>query len=151
MRASESVAAKHAEDHHQTRPQETRYAETPMNIQAAGGDEGSLRDQQQDPAGEGGSMQVDDETGQRSAEHSGEIISACKAQEDGGQHQQRHRGEKEVVETTAWHGRCGPYGNFRTYRDCGHRYPVALGFVGRFLGPWGSGQHCMLNWRESQM
>lgn len=52
-----------AEDHHQTGPEETCYAETTMDVEATGRDQGRLRYEQEDPAGEGGSVEVNDETG----------------------------------------------------------------------------------------
>ena len=79
-----------AKNDHQTRPEEPCDAETAMDVDAAGGDQGSLRDEQEDPGREGGPVKVNDETGQWSAEDSREIVSAREAGEDGGEDQQGH-------------------------------------------------------------
>lgn len=74
-----------AEDHHQTRQEETCEAESPVDVDASGGHQRSLRDEQEDPAGEGSSVEMNDEAGQRGVEDSGEIVGARETGEDGGE------------------------------------------------------------------
>lgn len=132
-----------AEDHHETRPEKTCDTETAMDVHATGGDQGSLSDEQEDPAGEGGSVQVNDETGQRGAEDSGEIVGASKAQEDGGEQQQGHRREKEMVEAAAGHESGLLRGLDGAHCNCGHKPPAESFLLEDFWGPGGSRGHSM--------
>lgn len=75
------------EDHHEACEEEACDAETAMDVDASGRDQGSLGDEQEDPAGEGGSVKVNDETGQGGTENSGEIVSGREPNKDGGQHE----------------------------------------------------------------
>ena len=114
-----------AENDHQTRPEESCDAQTAMDVDASRGDQGSLRDEQQNPTREGGSVEMNDEARQRGAEDSGEIVGAREAQEDSGEYQQGHGREKEMVVTSArkdWDLFRGLDG---AHCDCGHRSPSA--------------------------
>ena len=126
-----------AEDDHETGQEKSRNAETAMDVDASGEDQGSLRDEQEDPAGEGGPVQVNDEAGQWSEEDSGEIVGAREAEEDGGENEQGHRGEEEMIETTSGKGSGLLRRLHGAHCDCGHWSPSAIRLVGRFLGTCG--------------
>ena len=83
-----------AQGYHETRQKEARDAQAAMDVHAAGGDQGGLRDEQEDPAGECRPVQVNDQAGQRRVEHSGEIVGARKPHENGCQDKQGHGREK---------------------------------------------------------
>lgn len=114
-----------AKNDHQRRPEETCDAETAMDVDASRGDQRSLRNEQEDPAGEGGSMEVNDETGKRGAEDSGEIVSAREAGKDRGEQEQGHGGEKDVVVTASGKDWDLLHGLHGTHCDGGHRPPSA--------------------------
>jgi hypothetical protein len=52
-----------AKDDHETGQEETRNAEAAVNVHAACGDQGSLRDEQEDPQGKNGAVNVNDPMG----------------------------------------------------------------------------------------
>src|SRR5579859_1075058 len=108
---------KNAKDHHKTCKAETSDAETAVSLYLAGGDERSLRHKQENPAGERGSVNMDDEAGQGGMENSGEIVGSGESQEDGGQHEYGHHGEKEMVKTPTGQA---PHGFRRGYRAQGN-------------------------------
>ena len=83
------------EDHHKTCETETGDAETAVDLYAAGGDERSLGDEQENPAGECRTVDVDDQTGQGRMKNSREIVGAGESQENRGQHEHGHRRKEE--------------------------------------------------------
>ncbi len=98
-----------------------------MDVGAAGGDEGGLRYEEEDPGGEGGAVNVDDQAGQCRAENTGEKIAAREADKDGDEHEKRHDRKEVVVVTAArragdWadgllrlNGECGQDASVRTW------------------------------------
>ena len=100
--ACERVARRQdTHDDHERRQAETHKAQAAMNIHAACRDERDLRDQQKNPARKHRAVNVDDHAGKRRPEHAGEKISACKTHKNGGQNQERHSREKEIIEMAA--------------------------------------------------
>ena len=90
-----------------------------MDVGAAGGDERGLRNKEEDPRGEGGAVNMNNQTWQRRAKNAGQEIAARKADKDGDEHEQRHGGEEIVVVTAA--GRAGDWadGLLRLSGNCG--------------------------------
>ena len=83
-----------AQGYHETCQEEAPNAQAAMDVHAAGGDQGGLRDKQEDPAGKCRPVQVNDQAWQRRVEHSGEIVGARKAHENGCQDKQSHSREE---------------------------------------------------------
>ncbi len=68
-----------------------------MNVRVVGSHEGGLRDEQKNPAGEGGAVNVNDESGKRRAKNSREVIGASEAEKNRDEHEDRHAREKQVL------------------------------------------------------
>ena len=73
-----------------------------MNIDASGGDEQGLRDQQKNPARKHCAMNVNEQIGKRGAEHAGEKIRAGEADKNGDQDQDRYSREKIIIDLTVY-------------------------------------------------
>src|SRR5262249_20111238 len=100
-----------------------------VNVGAAGSDKRSLRDEQEHPGGESGSVDVDDAAGQGRVKDAGEIVGAREAEEDGGEHERDHRGEEEMVVAAAGKLRRRARGASRRSDGCGQ-----VASVGRKVG-----------------
>jgi len=84
-----------------------------MDVCAAGGDKGGLRDEEEDPRREGGAVDVNDQAWQRRAKNAGQEIAAREADKDRDEHEKRHDRKEVVVVTAA--GQAG-YGANRLVR-----------------------------------
>lgn len=124
--ASQSVGGGHkAENNHQASEKKSRQAQAAMNIHASGGDQRSLRDEQQNPAGKHGAVQMNDAVGQRGAEESGKIIGVRETDEDGDEHDQRHARKEHMIVTATGRARSASAGP-REFRSRGHSSPRAV-------------------------
>jgi hypothetical protein len=56
-----------------------------------------LHDEEKDPAGKNGTVEMNDGCGQRRAEDASKEISVGEADEDADENEKRHRGEEQVV------------------------------------------------------
>jgi len=87
-----------AKDDHQTRYTEPYQPQTPVQVHPPGGNQRGLGDQQKDPGGKNRAVDMNKQVGQRSAEHSGQIIGAREPEKDGGQKEYSHTRTKKIVE-----------------------------------------------------
>lgn len=94
-----------------------------MNVYATGGDERGLCDQQKNPAGEHRAVYMNESVGQRRPKESGKIVGVRKADEDRQQHDQRHAGKEDVIETASGEVRSAS-ARLGVFRSCGHRAPA---------------------------
>lgn len=105
-----SITAKHvgcgqdAEDRHESGKTKSDKPEAAVNVHAVGGNEGSLNDKKQDPAGKGSAVKMNDGVGKRRPEDAGEKVGGGKADKDGNEDESRHHGEEEMIVTAA--GQC---------------------------------------------
>src|SRR5487761_251826 len=83
-----------SEDDHAARQQETRDAQPAMYVHAPRGDERSLRDQQQNPTGKRGPVDVNQQVRQRRTKHSRQKIRAREAAKNDGQNYKGHPRKK---------------------------------------------------------
>src|SRR2546423_12671492 len=90
-----------------------------MDIHAASGDQGGLRDEQEDPAGKCRPVQMNDPAWQCRVKHSGKVVGARKAHKYGYQHEQCHCREKYMVVTAAWQANGRLRGSAQMCYDCG--------------------------------
>src|SRR5260370_17211635 len=100
-----------------------------MDVHAASRDQRSLRDEQKNPAGKCGSVQVTDQSGERRGENSSEIVGRREADENGCQHSPSHDREKEMIVTAAGQNECGFSGIACTSNCCGHCLSLNLDFL----------------------
>jgi len=104
----EGVGGSHdAENHHEAAEEEASDAEATVDVGAAGGDEGGLCYEKENPSGEGSAVDVNDRAGQRRAENAGEKIAASESDKYGDEHEERHDGKEVVVVTSAGQPRYG--------------------------------------------
>ena len=89
-----------------------------MDVCAPGGDKGGLRYEEEDPRGEGGAVDVNDQAGQRRAKYAGQEIAARETDKDGGKHEQGHDRKEIVIATAAGRDRDGTDGLVRLSGDC---------------------------------
>ena len=89
-----------------------------MDVCAPGGDKGGLRYEEEDPRGEGGAVDVNDQAGQRRAKNPGQEIAARETDKDGDKHEQRHDGKEIVVVTATRRAGNGADGLVRLSGDC---------------------------------
>ncbi len=82
-----------AEDDHERRKAEGDDAEGAMPVDAAGGDEGRLDEEESHPEGEDGSVDVEDGAGERGAHHTGAEVGRREADKD--DHAEQDGGEAE--------------------------------------------------------
>jgi len=108
------------EDGHQARQSETQQAQAAMQIDAAAGDQRGLRDQQKNPAGEHCAMDVNEQVGERSLEHSSQIVTVCEPNKHRCDNQHSHAGEKKTVEAVG--------ALVAGYHRLAAHYPVAIVF-----------------------
>jgi len=135
--ADEGVGGSHdAKNHHEAAKEKAGDAEAAMDVCVAGGDEGGLRDEEENPGGEGGAMNVNGDAGQGRAENAGEKIAMREADEDGDEHEEGHDGKEVVVVTAA--GRAGDWadGLLRLSDECGQDASVKA---------W-TGEECASTW-----
>jgi hypothetical protein len=90
-----------------------------MNIYVAAGDQRSLSDEQQNPAGKHRAVYMYDSGGQRRPVESGKIIGVRKTDEDRDQNDQRHASKEHVIETAAGKVRSAS-ARPGVFRSCGH-------------------------------
>ncbi len=83
-----------AEHNHQAGEKESGDAEATVDVRASSGDETGLGDEQEDPAGECGAVDVNDEAGKWSMENAGQVVAVGKADKHREEHQDCHGGEK---------------------------------------------------------
>ena len=124
--AKKRIRAGHdAEDDHQAAEEKAGDAEFAMDVGASGGDEGCLRDEEDDPDRKGCAMDVNEQIRQGRAENAGEKIAVGEADEDGEEHEDSGDGEEVVVVAAAgkegrartdWCGWCGDCGQIASER-----------------------------------
>ena len=108
-----------------------------MDVCAAGGDKGGLRYEEEDPRGEGGAVDVNDQAGQRRAENAGEKIATRESDKDADEHEEGHDGKEVVVVAAARWGLNGADGLLRLSDECGQDASVWT---------W-TGEECASTWK----
>ncbi len=86
------------QDDHQAREAKSRQPQFAMHVHAIRRHQGRLRDQQQNPRGERGPVQMNEPVGQRGPKCSRQEVAARKSQKHRRQHQQRQSRKKVVVQ-----------------------------------------------------
>ncbi len=109
-----------AENDYRNGKAEAEDAEAAVNVHAVAGDQGGLHQQEKNPAGKNGTMNVDDGSGKRRAEDSSEKVITRKADKNADEDEGKNHGEKEMIVTAAW---CGFYGERCLGGDGGQCFP----------------------------
>lgn len=113
-----------AKDHHQAAEEKAGDAEAAVDVRAPGGDQGGLGNQEKDPSGECGTVNVDDQTGQWRAENASKKIRARKTDKHGEEHQQRGGRKKVMIVTAAGKAGCRLHGCDWLSGGCSHSASV---------------------------
>lgn len=90
-----------ADEDHETGEKETGDAEAAVNVHTARGDERGLHDEQENPSGKDGAVDVNAQVGQRGMKKSGEILGVSEAEENGAKQQEGYCGEEKMVVAAA--------------------------------------------------
>ena len=95
-----------AKDDHEGSETEAEDAQAAVDVNAMGGNQRGLHEEEQYPTGKSSAVEVNDESGERRSENAGEVVGVSEADEDGNQDEKRHRGEEEMVVAAAGRGVC---------------------------------------------